>query len=227
MSPRTRDREQASEQILEAAAVAISEHGFHGMSMRVLAQSTGMSLANFYNYFDSKEDLLFTLHTRSFSALLSAVDVELQKATEPVEQLFLFIANHVAYFIQHTAVMHVLVHEAGRLAPKHRPAVRKLKDEYFGRARAIVAAILARRGERTAGEIERATYCVFGMMNWVYAWYDAQQHGSAGDVARTIHTMAMNGLAGMNDSVGIAATSEVLDAAALPSPIRRKETTPL
>ncbi|MBK9265260.1 MAG: TetR family transcriptional regulator [Polyangiaceae bacterium] len=227
MSARMRRREQASEQILEAAAAAIAEHGFHGMSMRVLAQSTGMSLANFYNYFDSKEDLLFALHARSFSALLSAVDAELQKATESEEKLYTFIATHVAYFIQHTAVMHVLVHEAGRLAPKHRPTVRKLKDDYFGRARAIVATILAERGERRGGEIDRATYNVFGMMNWVYAWYDPHMHGSASDVARTIHTMAMRGLAGLNESACIPTTSGKLDAAALPSPIRRKETRPI
>lgn len=223
MSPREHRREHASEHILEAAASTIAEHGFHGMSMRVLAQSTGMSLANFYNYFESKEDLLFALHVRAFTALLSAVDAELQKATQPNERLYLFIANHVAYFIQHTAVMHVLVHEAGRLAPNHRPTVRQLKDDYFGRARAIVATILARRDERSAGEIERATYCVFGMLNWVYAWYDPGLHGSARDVARTIHTMALAGLAGTTDFAGLSATSGMVDAAALPSPIRRKE----
>jgi len=40
--------------ILDAAARAIAERGFHGMSMRDLADERGQAVASFYNYFSSK-----------------------------------------------------------------------------------------------------------------------------------------------------------------------------
>ncbi len=221
MSSRENRRASAGDQILEAAAEAIAEHGFHGMSMRALAAATGMSLANFYNYFDSKEDLLFELHTRAFSTLIMTTNAEVRTAKEPEEQLYLFFAAHVGFFVQHAAVMRVLVHEAGRLAPKHRPTVRQIKDEYFERAREIVGAVMAKHGKVEPIDVERCTYCIFGMLNWVYTWFDPRRHGTAADVARTIHKMAMVGLSHHGEFPSMPSTKTLTED--LPSPIRRRE----
>jgi len=64
-------RERVREEILEAAASAIAAHGYHGMSMRDLAKATDRSLASFYNYFASKEDVLFALQSRAFENLIA------------------------------------------------------------------------------------------------------------------------------------------------------------
>lgn len=224
MTSKERRRERAGEQILEAAAKAIAEHGFHGMTMRGLAAATGMSLANFYNYFDSKDDLLFELHERAFQGLAATAEAALQKTDDPEAQLYLFISNHVGYFTQHTDVMRVLIYEASKLDREHRREVRELKDAYFNAALRIIARLLpspkGRAPERA--ELERAAYCVFGMMNWVYAWYDPKQHGSAERVVRTIHGMAMVGLKG---GAGLAPPPDDLGdksaPARLPSLVRR------
>ncbi len=44
------------------------------MSMRDLAAATRMSLASFYNYFGSKEDLLFELQSRAFETLIAIAE---------------------------------------------------------------------------------------------------------------------------------------------------------
>jgi len=223
MNGRERRRQKASEQILEAAAEAIAEHGFHGMTMRGLASATGIALANFYNYFESKEALLFELNTRAFSALSTTMEAELRKSNDPAEQLYLFIANHVEYFVQHTAVMRVLVHEAARLEAADKSAVRLIKDEYFNRLRTIVEQIVQPGGVVDPRQIDRMTYCMFGMMNWVYAWYEPKLHGSSADVARTIHDLAMSGMFASVSQKAREISEELLDSSVLPSPLRRKE----
>ncbi len=225
MNGRESRRQRASEQILEAAAEAIAQHGFHGMTMRGLASATGMALANFYNYFESKEALLFELNTRAFVALSETMEAEMAKSADPQEQLYLFIANHVEYFVQHTAVMRVLVHEAARLEAADKSAIRLIKDAYFERLRSIVAHIVEPIGEANASQLDRMTYCVFGMMNWVYAWYEPSLHGSSVDVARTIYDLAMSGLFGSGSSRPGERSDELFDNSALPSPLRRKEET--
>ena len=42
--------------------------------------------------------------------------------------------------------------------------------------------------------LDRATYSIFGMINWVWAWYEPALHGTPDDVARSIHSLAMCGL---------------------------------
>jgi AcrR family transcriptional regulator len=190
-------------EILKAAAAAIAEHGFHGMTMRGLARATGRGLATFYDYFSSKEDLLFSLQTEAFETMTSSVKAALEDVEEPVDRLYIFVLNHLRYSAEHKSVMRVLVHEASALPAGRRKTVRLLKEGYFNICRDIVASILA-AGCSSPGagglerpepaEVERVTYSVFGMLNWSYGWYDPQQHGTPQDVARTIHALAVCGL---------------------------------
>lgn len=189
--------------ILQAAAAAIAENGFHGMTMRGLARATGKGLASFYNYFSCKEDLLFSLQTGAFETLTGALNAALEEVDDPVERLHVFVLNHVRYLAEHRSVMRVLVHEASALPAGRRKKVRLLKEGYFHIVRDIVASILA-AGCRSPGaegaanldpsEVERVTYSVFGMLNWSYGWYDPERHGTPQDVARTIHAVAVCGL---------------------------------
>ncbi|MCX7168786.1 MAG: TetR/AcrR family transcriptional regulator [Proteobacteria bacterium] len=196
-------REAQRGEILEAAAAAIAEHGFHGMSMRGLARATGKGLASFYNYFASKEDLLFSLQTEAFETMTNSVKASLEEVEEPVERLYIFMLNYLCYAAEHKSVIRVLVHEASALPAGRRKTVRLLKEGYFNICRDIVADILT-AGCHTPGaegatsldpaEVERVTYSVFGMLNWSYGWYDPKQHGTPQDVARTIHALAVCGL---------------------------------
>ena len=199
---RLRQEAQRTE-ILQAAAAAIAEDGFHGMSMRGLARATGRSLAGFYNYFASKEDVLFSLQTGAFETLTGSLKAALEDVDEPVERLYVFVLNHLRYLAEHRSVMRVLVHEASALPAPRRKKVRLLKEGYFHIVKDIVASILeAGCNAPGAGggasldpaEVERITYSVFGMLNWSYGWYDPRHHGSAEEVAKTIHAVAVCGL---------------------------------
>lgn len=201
--PRRPGFEAQRAEILEAAAEAIAEHGFHGMSMRALAQATGRALANFYNYFSSKEDLLFSLQAEAFETMTKSAQAALEGVDEQVDRLYVFVLNHLRFSADHRSVMRVLVHEASALPAGRRKTVRLLKEGYFNICRDIVAAILTASciSPGAAGaasldpmEVERITYSVFGMLNWSYGWYDPKQHGTPEDVARTIHALAVCGL---------------------------------
>ncbi len=180
--------EQGRAEILVAAAEMIAARGYHGMSMRDLAAATGRGLASLYNYFDSKEDLLFALQSGAFRTLVETAREAVDAESTPDARLYAFIANHVRYVTEHRDVMRVLVHEAAALPPAHRRATRLLKDAYFALGRQL----MAERGVADDyAEIDRATYSLFGMINWTFGWYDPTQHGTPFDVARTILRMTV------------------------------------
>ncbi|WP_052260924.1 TetR/AcrR family transcriptional regulator [Photobacterium gaetbulicola] len=48
--------------ILQATETLLAEHGFHGMSMQMVAKEAGVAAGTIYRYFEDKDDLLHQLH---------------------------------------------------------------------------------------------------------------------------------------------------------------------
>ena len=195
-------------ELLEAAAGVLAKSGFHGMSMRELAKQLGKTPAVFYNYYPSKEALLFDLQIRAFEALVSSAKDALSRVTTPSEKLYAFILQHVQYVASRRAVMQVLVQEAHALPTKQRKVVRAIKDEYYDVGREVIRAVLLRsaclpntRNKRTPKasvvderELERLTYAMFGMLNWTYGWYRPKEHGAPEELAHSLHRTLLCGL---------------------------------
>lgn len=214
--------------ILHAAASLIAKEGYHGMSMRSLARASGVSLANVYTYFSSKEDILFDLQKGAFETLLEATTGALADVPEAVGRLYGFISHHVHYFAAHPEVMRTLVHEAASLPEERRRVVRRLKEQYFEIGRRIVRDLIengcgngsasGRRLEDPA-ELERITYSLFGMLNWIYGWYQPEIHGGPSQLARTIHEIALCGLVSDCPYRKVQGVMEARLAAAEPPPL--------
>lgn len=186
--------EHTRETILAEAAALMAEHGFHGMSMRRLASAVGCALSSLYNHFPSKEALLRHLQTRAFETLIERADAALS-CVEPADaRLYAFIDNHVRFVTEHADVMRVLVREAGSLAAEDRRAVRELKERYFAIGHAVVRGVLA--GGADDAETARVTYNLFGMLNWLWGWYEPARHGDVDAITRSIHHLMLSGVAG-------------------------------
>ncbi len=182
--------------ILQAAATLIATEGYHGMSMRSLAKASGHSLANVYNYFSSKEEILFALQKEAFETLLEATGAALADIPDAVGRLYCFISHHVHYFVEHPDVMRALVHEAASLPEERRRVVRRVKEQYFEIGRRIARDLIEDGGRvlEDDAELERITYSLFGMLNWIYGWYRPEVHGGPRQLARTIYEIALCGL---------------------------------
>lgn len=165
------NRDQKLDALLSAAARVFAKHGYHQTSMRDLSRASGVSLAGVYYYVESKEELLYLIQHRNFEAVLAGMREALAGVTNPVERLARFIDNHLDYFASHMAEMKVLSHEAGALGGDYLQRVNGMKHEYTLALMDILADL-----ERTHGpaHVNRrvAAYSLFGMMNWIYNWYD-------------------------------------------------------
>ena len=157
--------------LLADAARVFAERGYHETSMRDLARATGISLSGLYYYVESKEELLYLIQSRNFEAVVRGLEDALAGVTDPVERLARFIDNHLDYFASHMAEMKVLSHEAGSLGGEYLRRVNDIKRGYTRMLMDILADV-----ERTHGPAHAnrrvAAYALFGMMNWIYNWYD-------------------------------------------------------
>ena len=164
-------RDQKLDTLLSSAARVFAQHGYHQTSMRDLARASGISLAGVYYYVQSKEELLYLIQSRNFEAVIAGMHRALDGVSDPVERLYRFVDNHLDYFATHMAEMKVLSHEAGALTGDLLQKVNDMKRDYTRVLMDILAELETSHGPAHLNR-RVAAYSLFGMMNWIYNWYD-------------------------------------------------------
>ncbi len=157
--------------LLHTAARVFAERGFHATSMRDLARETGMSLSGMYHYVRGKDDLLFQIQERCFTRVYEGAKAAVGEGDEAVDALHRFIRHHVTFFAEHMSEMKVLSHEAESLTGDRLASINQIKRSYVDLLVSLIRR--ARNGDDPATVTRVAAYALFGMMNWIYTWYDA------------------------------------------------------
>jgi TetR/AcrR family transcriptional regulator, cholesterol catabolism regulator len=182
--------------LLAAAARVFAKRGFHQTSMRDLARESGVSLSGLYYYVKSKDELLFLIQDRNFAAVLATMQEATAGIENPIERLARFIDNHLEYFASHMPEMKVLSHESGALSGDFLSRVNAKKQQYTRALMDILAEV-----EHTNGpaHVNRriATYTLFGMMNWIYNWYDPLGDLSVEVLSQSMCRLFLGGYVGL------------------------------
>jgi len=188
-----RDSQTKLRHILQHAARVFSEKGYEGASIRDISRATDVSLSGLYYYFVSKQKLLYLIQINAFRSILEQLEELLEGVRDPEERLKLFIRNHIGYFLSHPHEMKVLAHEDSVLEEPYRKEVAEIKRRYYELARGIFED-LRRRG-RAAGVNPRvAILSLYGMMNWVYKWYNSKVDPHAEELAEAMADIFLNGV---------------------------------
>ena len=165
--------DQKLEFILRTSARIFAEKGYHPTTMRDISRETQVSLAGLYYYCKSKEELLFLIQDNCFGRVHERLRERLRETAQPVEKLRLVIENHLSFFAANMAEMKVLSHEADSLAGEMRAHVSGRKQQYTRLVRQILSEAQQAQGDGGQKiDLTVATYALFGMMNWIYNWYD-------------------------------------------------------
>lgn len=164
--------DQKLEFILRNAARIFAEKNYHSTTMRDISRATSVSLAGLYHYCKSKEELLFLIQDNCFGRVLERLEERLGEVNDPLGKLRIFIENHLSFFAANMSEMKVLSHEAESLAGDLHAHVSTKKDRYTRLARQILKELQQHRDAGSQIDLTVATYALFGMMNWIYNWYD-------------------------------------------------------
>lgn len=117
------DAEKSSrrEAILAAAAAQLRDEGFEAFSMNVLAQKAGIAKGTLYLYFETREEVLLSLHADYLAAWCKAVTAATRKGmsdatfvrrlleTSQAEPLFLDLASRLGSVLEHNVSVERLV----------------------------------------------------------------------------------------------------------------------
>jgi AcrR family transcriptional regulator len=178
--------------VLKTSAGVFADKGYHSTSMRDISRATKMSLSGLYYYFKSKEELLFLIQDYCFSTIIDDCRRLLEGIDDPIRRLKLLIENHLNYFVNNMNEMKVLSHEANSISGEMFRRVNRKKRQYVDLVMNLLREI-ARENGVDGVDVRVATFSLFGMMNWIYNWYDPRKDV---DVAGLSHNMTRLFLSG-------------------------------
>src|SRR6201993_3195842 len=170
--------------IIAAASGLFPHKGFDGTSIREIAAASGVLSGSLYYHFPSKEDLLFTVHQESLTAMRSEVEAAIAEVTDPWARLEEAIVAHCRILLGGSVTRAILTPPRYYNLQGVRKLVRQ-RDEY----EQIFASLIDDLPLRADCDRHAFRLSILGAMNWTVFWYNAGGRLSVDDVGRQIALM--------------------------------------
>ena len=178
--------------ILAHATNVFYEKGYAAASMRDLSRASGVSLSGLYYYFESKEKLLYLIQKDTFTTILARLRPRLEEVDHPTERIRMFIRNHLEYFLSNQKAMKVLSHEDDVLKNGFGSEIAAIKREYYRICMELLNDYKRANGLEFSSRT--AVLSLFGMMNWIYTWYNPRVDADAKALAREMGDIFLRGI---------------------------------
>jgi len=180
------------EVILKAAIAVMAEHGYHGTSVRDIAERAGLSPAALYYHFTSKQDVLATLMERGIERLLTRTRAALAEAGEaPADRLSAIVEVQVLFHLERQAATLLGTTELRALEEplrgKHkakRVAQQRLFDQVIEEGVA--------QGVFTTALPQEAARAIVVMCTGVAGWFSPRGKLSREEVVRRYQRLALD-----------------------------------
>jgi AcrR family transcriptional regulator len=191
---RTSQYDERLAAILTTAAQIIADEGYEKASMRKIAARAGVSIAGLYYYLNSKEEALYLIQLCTFDSLVKHLKSRLHAhAHEPAEaRIRLAIENHLRHFLEHLPELKVCARELESL---HGEAYRKVLErrrEYYRITRGLIEELCEDSAQKLDSDM--ATLALFGMLNWVYMWYNPRRHRDVEALGEQLSSIFIDGI---------------------------------
>ncbi len=178
--------------LLQVAIDCFAEKGFHGTSMRDIAQRANASIAAIYYYFPSKSDILRHIMLGVTQDLIVALEQARAVAgPDAAGQLSAVVRTHVRLHTERQAESFIGNTELRSLAPADRDHVVALRDQVAETFRTPIVAG-ARRGTFRCAYPHEATLAILTMCTAVAGWYRSDGPESPETLADRFAALALS-----------------------------------
>lgn len=170
--------------------------------MKEIARACGFEAGNIYNYFRSKEAILYEILYEEVDRVLSLIKyLEDDEITSPVEQLRSLIKHHVGFMLVYRSPKGLLFDlELRSLSPANQKKIIELRDNYDR-----ILSNIIRRGIDTGDfanvDYKLASYSIAAMLIRTRIWFSRSGRLSANEIADFIFEFSLNGLRNIGKEV--------------------------
>ena len=174
-------REKTHRMVLDAAAKLFSEQGYHGTSLKSIAEAVNMQAGSLYYHFSSKDQLMQDVLNKSIYIIYSTVKTEMNKLDEAAsfsDKLKAAIRGHMIAILTYADYTSASIRNYGQLPDAVHYASQPARDEYEQFWRELFEQAEIAGAIRADVDKHLLRLSIFGSMNWSSVWFNAQQNTS-------------------------------------------------
>jgi AcrR family transcriptional regulator len=189
-----KDHDEKRSQILKSAAKVFADQGFDRASMSLLARECGISKANIYHYYDSKDALLYDIletYLRELRDRICGVDLG---GASPEAALRATVAEILRAYQGADDEHRVQSAGLSALPEDQQRILRGYQRDMVQHLSGIIARVAPARFEGEPTKLRAATMSVFGMLNWFYMWNAGADAAAREAYAALVSDLVLGGL---------------------------------
>jgi AcrR family transcriptional regulator len=195
--PIAKDHSVKRDHILKTAAHVFAQSGFARASMAQVAKDCGISKANIYHYYDSKDALLFDILDTYLSALRDRICGLALDGLAPADQLRLIVSETLHAYDGMDDEHKIQTEGLPLLAKSQQNILKGYQRELVAQLSDVVAAMSPDVFAGDARKLRATVMSIFGMLNWFYMWNGAADTTARRDYADLVTGLATRGVAGV------------------------------
>jgi AcrR family transcriptional regulator len=178
--------------IVKVSAELFSTKGYLETSVDDIAAAAEITKGAVYYYFESKTEILYLICSTYVDLDLENLEQSLAGLEGGAEKIRFIVFNHINHYATHAAAAKVLLHESYSLPPKYLKEVRAREKRYYRIVSRVISEFL---GEKARKEVVTTlAFTLFGMMNWIYSWYNPKDAIKPEELSRLIYEVFKNGV---------------------------------
>lgn len=185
---------ELKEKIIETSLALFEKHGFHGVTVKDIVEACGTSKGGFYHHFQSKDELLYVIHDKFISYVLTKAHQAKDTYDTPTLQLYAIIQSFVKVFDLYKPHISVFYQESLYLKPRFDHLIKKKRDQY----KKILFDVIRNGQEKGEFRKELAAeitgMSILGMVNWTHKWYKRDGEKTIEDIAAIFADIILNGI---------------------------------
>jgi AcrR family transcriptional regulator len=162
--------------ILEKAKCLFIEHGYHGLSMREIAEEVGVSKAALYYHFKDKEELFIAVLDQNLGKTAEQIDIIKSESSSSYEMIVKFIEYVLTQQAEQRAVIRLGTQEMSQLSAESRNMFNENYHQKFTGKLQEIFVLGMKNGEFKSMDPDIATWALLGLL---YPYLYPNHFGSA------------------------------------------------
>ena len=177
--------------IAKASAELFSTKGYLETSIDDIAAAAKTTKGGIYHYFASKTEILYLICSTYIDLDLGNLEQSLSVLGNSADKIKFIISHHVEHYTNHAYAAKTLLHESYNLPPKYLKEVTARERRYYEIVSGVISDFL---GPEARKEVVTAlSFTLFGMLNWIYKWYNPKGGIKAKELSQLIYEIFTGG----------------------------------
>lgn len=153
--------------LLDAAASKFAEQGYHATTIRELAAASDMTPGAIYFHVPGKQALLLAVYEEGVQRIVDRVETAAAGPQTAWDRLTAAVEAHLEAILDASAYARVVIRILPDDAPEIAADLRRLRDRYEDRFRALIADVTLPEGMAPG----LARLFLLGALNWTPVWH--------------------------------------------------------